>query len=106
MLSPLTMSSIPQPKLSKLSLIHAPLPPSKKSKTVKKPMWMPKDPKKETILIKRTFLHSPYLHTRLPAFHPLLQHARCSGSRHKTPGLVDSSPSFHSRNGLTCRNRS
>src|SRR5579859_1441644 len=93
-LSPLTMSSIPQPKLSKLSSNRAPLPPSKKSKTVKKPTLMPRDPRKETILVKRTFLHSPYLHARLPAFRPYLQHARRSGSRLKTPGLVDSSPSF------------
>src|SRR5579859_3183476 len=93
-LSPLTMSSIPQPKLSKSSSIHAPLPPSKKLKTVKKPTSTLRDPRKETILIKRTFLHSPYLHARLPAFRPYIQHARRSGSRRKTPGLVDSSPSF------------
>src|SRR5579859_2066446 len=93
-LSPLTMSSIPQPKSSRLSSSRAPLPPSKKLKTVKKPTLMPRDPRKETILIKRTFLHSPYLHARLPAFRPYIQHAQRSGSRRKTPGLVDSSPSF------------
>src|SRR5579859_564680 len=91
-LSPSMPPFTPQPSSSLLR--SAQLPPSKKSKTVKKPMLMPKDPRKETILIKRTFLHSPFLHARLPAFRPLLQHARCSGLRQKTPGLVDSSPSF------------
>src|SRR5579859_6860281 len=91
-LSPSTPPFIPQPSSSLLKSAHRP--PSKKLKTVKKPTLTPKDPQKGTILIKRTFLHSPFLHARLPAFRPLLQHARCSGSRQKTPGLVDSSPSF------------
>src|SRR5579859_5763579 len=91
-LSPSTPPFIPQPSSSLLRSAHRP--PSKKLKTVKKPTLTPRDPRKETILIRRTFLHSPYLHARLPAFRPYIQHARRSGSWRKTPGLVDSSPSF------------